>query len=127
MDHAGIFLNLLFPSRCPVCNSPSDSHAHNPFCSACWSSIERYTGASCGICGIPAPSHLTGICAECIREKPPFTKILFYGIYKDTLKESIRLLKFQGVKRLAKPLGSLLLRLPLGDYDAVVPVPLHRK
>ena len=43
------------------------------------------------------------------------------------LKESIHLLKFNGIKRIVKPLGSLLRELPTGNYDAIVPVPLHPK
>lgn len=120
-------LNLLFPSQCPICNSPSDKHDHNPFCSECWSSIKRYTGPACSICGLPAPSPVTGICGECLRKKPPFSKILCYGIYDGALKESIHLLKFHGIKRIAKPLGSLLLELRPGNYAAIVPVPLHPK
>jgi ComF family protein len=123
----GNILNLLFPSKCPICSSASDKHDYNPLCSECWSSIERYTGPACSTCGLPTPSPVTGICGECLRKKPPFSKILCYGIYDGALKESIHLLKFQGVKRLAKPLSSLLLRLPLSDYDAIVPVPLHSK
>ena len=40
----------------------------------------------------------------------------------NALKESIYLLKFQDIKRIAKPLLSLLLELPLESYDAIVPV-----
>jgi ComF family protein len=50
-----------------------------------------------------------------------------FGIYDGALKESIHLLKFNGIKRLARPLSMLLLQLPLGKYDGVVPVPLHPK
>lgn len=120
-------LNLLFPSHCPICNSPSDNHRQNPLCNECWASIERYSGPSCEICGLPTPSPYTAICGECLRKRPPYSRILYYGIYDGALKESIHLLKFQGIKRLAKPLSDLLLTLPIKEYDAVVPVPLHSK
>lgn len=58
---------------------------------------------------------------------PPFSKAFFYGIYDGTLKEAIHLLKFSGIKRLARPLGLLLAALPLPPVDAVVPVPLRKK
>jgi ComF family protein len=120
-------LNLLFPSQCPLCFSHSDNHSHNPICSKCWSTIARYEGPACSICGLPTVSIYTSICAECLAKKPPFSKINCYGIYDGALKESIHLLKFQGVKRLAKPLSELLVTQCSNDYDAVVPVPLHIK
>ena len=124
---SGFFLNLLFPARCPVCGSYADRHKYNPLCSMCWSSIQRYNGPACKVCGVPAPSSQTGTCSECLRKTPPYSKIHCYGIYDGALKASIQLLKFQGIKRLAKPLSSLLYTLELSNYDALLPVPLHSK
>lgn len=120
-------LNLLFPSKCPVCNNISESTAYNPICTECWDSIERYSGPACNICGIPTVSNYTITCESCLRTKPPFSQILYYGIYEGVLKEVIHLLKFNGIKRLSKPLGVLLYELPIPKADAVVPVPLHKK
>jgi ComF family protein len=120
-------LNLIFPSQCPVCHAVSDSHRHNPLCHSCWTSIERYEGPGCSICGLPTPSPYTGICAECLRSAPSFSKILYYGVYEGSLKESVHLLKFGGIKRLSKPLSDLLLNLPISPCDGIVPVPLHSK
>jgi ComF family protein len=118
-------LNLFFPSECPICHSQSDTHEHNPICSYCWSKIARYEGPACRVCGLPTVSEFTGICAECLSKTPPFSKISCYGIYEDALKESIHLFKFNGIKRLAKPLSSILTTLVTDNYDAIVPVPLH--
>jgi len=52
---------------------------------------------------------------------------MYFGIYEGTLRESIHLLKFGGIKRLAKPLSELLMTLPASRCDAIVPVPLHKK
>jgi len=43
------------------------------------------------------------------------------------LKEAIHLLKFSGVKRLAKPLGNFIVELVEDEFDALVAVPLHIK
>ena len=120
-------LNFLFPSRCPLCGNTSDCVLYNPLCSACWSRIEKYTGPSCGICGIPVVSPLATLCESCMKEKPPYAKIFYYGIYEGALREAVHLLKFNGISRLAKPLGRLLAELPRTRVDAVVPVPLHPK
>ena len=126
--HFGViseFLNFFFPSRCPVCNERSDDHSHNPLCFRCWSAITKYEGPACAICGLPTVSPYTKICGECLDNKPPFDKIRYFGIYEGPLKESIHLLKFQGVKRLSIPLAGLIYSLLTDKYDAIIPVPLH--
>lgn len=120
-------LNFLFPSRCPVCGGHSDYQLYNPLCTSCWRSIERYTGPACGICGIPTVSPAATLCERCMCKKPPFTRILYYGIYAGALKEAIHLLKFGKVKRLSKPLGLLLYELPLPVVDGIVPVPIQKR
>ena len=76
---------------------------------------------------MPTISPYTKICESCLKEKPPFSEILYYGIYEGALKEAIHILKFNGVKRLSNPLSRLLLELPIPRCDAIVPVPLHKK
>jgi ComF family protein len=60
-------------------------------------------------------------------ERPPFAGVITYGLYSDTLKEAINLLKFSSVKRLAKPLGMLIAKLDIPQVDMIVPVPLSIK
>lgn len=127
MKNLGNLLNLLFPSKCPVCGNRSDNHLYNPFCTKCWRGIERYSGPACSICGIPTVSSLTITCESCLKTKPPFSKVLYYGIYDGALKEAIHLLKFNGVKRLSKPLGLLLPELPIPEVNGIIPVPMHYK
>lgn len=43
------------------------------------------------------------------------------------MKEAIHLLKFNGVKRLSKPLGFMLSELPIPKVDGIIPVPLHHE
>jgi ComF family protein len=52
--------------------------------------------------------------------------VLYYGIYEGVLKEVIHLLKFNGVKRLSKPISNMLSDLPIPNADGIIPVPLHR-
>jgi ComF family protein len=52
--------------------------------------------------------------------------VLYYGIYEGVLKEVIHLLKFNGVKRLSKPLSNMLSDLPISNADGIIPVPLHK-
>jgi ComF family protein len=127
MNPISRLLNIFFPSKCPVCGNRSDNHLYNPFCTKCWGSIERYSGPACNICGIPTVSYYTLTCESCINARPPFSKVLYYGIYEGVLKEVIHLLKFNGVKRLSKPLSLMLSDLPIPKTDGIIPVPLHHK
>ncbi len=128
------FLNLLFPSKCPICGSDSDNYNYNPLCTACWSRIEKYSNPKCDICGIPLTSYYSKICGECLKERPPFSKVIYYGIYKgknidknDPLSVAIRFFKYKGIKRLSRPLSMLVSSLDIPKTNAIVPVPLHKK
>jgi len=50
-----------------------------------------------------------------------------FGLYEGVLAEAISIFKFQGIRRLARPLGRLLLDLDIPQTDAVIPVPLTSK
>lgn len=62
-----------------------------------------------------------------MKDEPPFSLVLNFGIYAGALAEAIHQMKFYGIKRLAQPLGRLLLGLEIPECDAIVPVPLSRK
>jgi ComF family protein len=53
--------------------------------------------------------------------------VLNFGLYSGALSEAIHLLKFSGLKRLAKPLGKLLTELPIPSMDGIVPVPVTNR
>jgi competence protein ComFC len=121
------FLNILYPSQCPACGNPSDTFLYSPICSSCWSRIKRFSGPSCAICALPFASEYATVCSQCMIKRPPFSKVIFFGIYDGVLAEAISQLKFHGLKRLSKPLGTLLLNCELPVIDGILPVPLSVK
>lgn len=120
-------LSGLYPSTCPVCHRPSDNLLYAPICENCWNTIQKYTGPACGICAAPLVSDYSIKCSECTAHKPGFSSVENYGLYSDTLREAIHILKFSGFKRLAKPLGRFLSELRIPEADGIVPVPLSKK
>lgn len=124
---AAALLNLLYPSSCPVCSGLSDSLSHCPICSGCWATIGRHDGPSCRVCARPLASEHAGLCGDCLREAPPFSRVITYGPYSDVLKEALHLLKFSSIKRLSRPLGMLLAGLEIPKADIIVPVPLSNR
>jgi ComF family protein len=117
-------LHYLYPSRCPVCQNSGDDLTTDPFCRNCWSDIKRYTGPACKICGVPLASEYAAVCANCLKEAPPFSRAESFGLYENALATAINLFKFHGIRRLHGPLGRLLLGFDISASDAVVPVPL---
>jgi len=73
---------------------------------------------------MPFTSEYGQVCGQCLKKAPPFSKVLNYGLYEGALSDAINHLKFYGVKRLAKPLGSLLLIFDSSGFDGIIPVPL---
>lgn len=76
---------------------------------------------------MPFTSEYAEVCWQCLKKAPPFSKVMNYGLYEGVLAAAINHLKFHGIKRLAKPLGRLLLNFDLSDLDGVVPVPMSIK
>jgi competence protein ComFC len=60
-------------------------------------------------------------------KRPPFSKVIFYGIYDGVLAEAISQMKFHGLKRLSRHLGTFLLDCEIPAVDGVLPVPLSVK
>ncbi|MEW6586791.1 MAG: ComF family protein [Nitrospirota bacterium] len=119
--------NLFFPAHCPVCGKDPDVLNLSPFCSACWSLIAPYTGPSCRVCALPLVSEHGRVCGACLKEPPPFSRTLSFGLYDGVLADAINRLKFFGHRRLSGPLGELLINLDVPQTDGVVPIPLHKK
>jgi ComF family protein len=120
-------LNIIYPSECPSCENASDVFSHSPICSSCWAQIKKYSGPSCRLCAMPFTSEYAKICSQCLQKAPPFSRVINYSLYDGVLAAAINHLKFHGLKRLAKPLGKLLLGFDLSGIDGVVPVPLTIK
>jgi ComF family protein len=73
---------------------------------------------------MPFTSEYAEICGQCLKKAPFFSRVMNYGLYEGVLSEAINRLKFYGVKRLAKPLGSLLCIFDSSGFDGIIPVPL---
>lgn len=121
------FINTIFPEVCPLCSKGADNHATAPVCSACWEKIIPVTRSMCRICGRPLRSEHAHICGDCLKDTVPFEKMQSFGIYEGTLRIVINLFKYHGIRRLARPLSEIILKMNIPNIDIVIPVPLHVK
>ncbi|MEA2088183.1 MAG: ComF family protein [Candidatus Caldatribacteriota bacterium] len=130
-------LNFVFPLDCKICEKPIRESKGYSICEDCFKTIELIEHPYCIKCGKPLIS--TGyfkqnreiICLECKRKKYSFEFSRSVGIYNKVLKKCIHLFKYYGEKKLAIPLGKLMVDYLLKNnefenkFDLIIPVPLH--
>jgi ComF family protein len=124
-------LDVLFPPRCPGCDR---DHPFR-FCSACLERVPLPAAPLCDACGLSlAPGAPATRCRGCLRRPPAFRRARACATYQATggarepLRAVLHRYKYERDVTHVAPLRELLLdRCPLraGDYDVLVPVPLH--
>ncbi len=115
---SGHVLATLFASECRLCDAPLDSDSELPVCGLCLAEAAAVPGHPlCALCGEAfepdsAAAHLllrdpsqTALCAVCSEHPRAFAKAAAHGDYEGLLRELIYLLKFEGVRSAAVPLG----------------------
>lgn len=96
-------------------------------CDTCWEQIEFLKPPWCQICGLPRWST---VCAGCRDQPPLFRKLRSVAFYEPTLREAIRLMKYEKKEIFSKHLIQCLQAhippdLSSTNYDFLLPIPLH--
>lgn len=120
-------LNLIYPSRCPICQGNSDNFETSPICKLCWSEITQIKEHCCSICSKPLPAVYMEICADCIKLMPYYSKAISYTTFEGTIREAIHLFKYSSLTRFADAIAKLMSDLPLLEADIMIPVPVTKK
>lgn len=115
------FVDLVFPPHCANCKRSGQI-----LCSTCYANILLVSPPFCKHCHTPlAPNNS---CYKCAYHLLQFNGLRIVGPYQEPLRSYIHTLKYNGNKRLARPLGTLLAqtykRTRLAA-DMIIPVPLH--
>lgn len=124
-------LDLLWPPRtqCLLCRSALGPYpAGDLICGGCWGALGECPAIPCcESCTRPlmGTGLIGGVCQDCARGSP-FGRVYSLGFHDGALREAIHHLKFGGREDLGALLGSRLGEGITGDFDCVVPVPLHR-
>ncbi len=130
-------LNLVYPDQCFICSIPIARRHDCGVCSGCWNkALELKIGPPrCSSCGLPFQNFQESseyLCGNCLLQTPPYSGARSFGYYTAELSSLVRGLKFQGRRNLVGLLGPLLARTffdnwERGEFDLLVPVPLHPK
>jgi ComF family protein len=131
-------LHLIFPTPCEACGAPLDAARVSAFCGACWRALERMPAEGCARCGWPFPGSggaagaAAPLCQRCRETEDSFEVARALLRYRDEgiARAAILAAKHGGRTGLLRRLAALLAeeapaRLPLEDWDGLVPVPLH--
>jgi ComF family protein len=125
-------LNWLLPPTCVLCGDPSQQNID--LCAPCQHDLPQL-GASCARCALPLPATSSSdiICGECLRQPPPFDRILAIWRYQSPVDRLITMLKFNHQLVYARLLGELLAEQLQRYYqnhvlpECIIPVPLHKQ
>jgi ComF family protein len=130
--------NILWPQFCRQCAALLLLEDNGYFCPDCWERSPLIRRPFCNCCGRPH-AEMRGFgqsanypCAECREKRYPHVDRIFGAArYEAAIADAIKLLKFHGKTRLARPLAERMadfaaLEMECDSYDWLVPVPLHR-
>jgi len=126
--------DILFPPKCPACETVLTHDREYPFCPECLSTISFTASPLCTSCGLPfteteGANHL---CEDCILSKPPFSIARSLGKYESALLDTIHLFKYHGKISVGEDLGRMMAKacydsIEIENYSLIIPVPLHPK
>ena len=141
-------LRIVLPSWCAACGRELAWDARVASCCAsCWNAMRKIELAQCRSCALPLPGYqvdqLSGyqvppdhlptrqpdnqLCIACLENPLPLAWCEAWGEYRDGLEAVIHAFKFERHEFLDRPLTELMAAtLRDRDFDAVVPVPMHR-
>ncbi|MEO6965818.1 MAG: ComF family protein [Acidobacteriaceae bacterium] len=131
----------VFPSNCRLCTQPLLHLSNAPICADCLRDLPEQDSTNlCAVCGellgwggsrfAASTMDAQSLCHLCERARPPFQLAVAHGVYQDTLRGLIHLLKYERISTIAEPLGELLAATIARQEDlppslTVVAVPLH--
>ena len=123
---------IVLHAACVACEGELPWRARKASCcAACWSSLPRLPATRCRYCAAPwSGSDPDFVCGSCLVTPSPVDWTEAWGSYRTSLESVLHAFKFKRHDFFAAPLAELLEtcireRGDL-DFDAVVPVPMHR-
>lgn len=126
----GIFLDLFFPPRCPVCDEVLKKG--EKICRKCKNELKWVGEPRCFQCGKPLLEEEQEYCSDCIKHRFHYTRGYALWVYEGAARRSVAAFKYKGRQEYASFYGEEFMRvygreLKRLSFDTVVPVPVHRE
>ena len=126
-----LFLDVLFPPRCPVCETillPDEKLV----CRRCAAKLPFVKEPYCMYCGKPLMRREKELCADCERHTHPFDEGRAVFLYEKGIRLSVNRLKFMNRREYIPFYGECLFARflemqPSWRAQVLVPVPMHPK
>ncbi|PIE37324.1 MAG: phosphoribosyltransferase [Gammaproteobacteria bacterium] len=118
----------LYPPHCLLCEQPADNRRCPYLCNTCLQSLPRNHPA-CPRCALPLQQPQAPLCGACLQRAPIWTSAHALWRYEAQAQWLIQHYKYANAYYLdtclATLLGDYAQRQLQGQFDAVVPVPMH--
>jgi len=127
-------MDLLFPRHCEICVKSMNHKNQTYLCEICFNKIRFISSTACRGCAkvFPGafPSIENWICPGCLRAKRFYEACYAVSYYEGPIKELLQTFKFARAEYLAGTLREIFLKgmigkVDWGNFDFVVPIPLH--
>ena len=117
---------IVLHAPCVVCDRELPWRDRKASCCAeCWATLPRIMSAKCTSCAMPLAG--APLCIACFEDPLPVQWTEAWGHYRTSLERLLHAFKFARHDFLDVPLAGLLATvLRDRDFDAVVPIPMHR-
>ncbi len=124
--------SVFFPDQCRLCREPLQEYTPAPVCRVCLEAIHPLPAPAglCRCCGLPLDASIGGQCRDCANGEYGFAQARSYGAYDGALREIIHLLKYAGMRPLARPLAGHMAAVAVSngwtasEFAGIVAVPL---
>lgn len=125
-------LNLIYPHRCPFCETILPINAELAVCNECKHTLPYICEPRCNICSKPVVSDMMDYCFDCSKNNHSFIKGWALWLYNETVKKSIQRYKFFNKKSYGEIYANEVVKRFKGeiqemDIDLIIPVPLYVK
>jgi ComF family protein len=123
---------MVLHAPCVACGGELPWRARTASCCAsCWASLPAIPAAKCRFCALPwSGDDPDFVCGPCLKDPLPVDWTEAWGCYQGSLERVLHAFKFKRHDFFADPLAELVERMLRTrgdlDFDAVVPVPMHR-
>ena len=123
-------IKLIFPPKCVLCEKIVEQD--NTLCEKCWEKIKFIKEPFCDKCSSPLEYKVSDkvICANCIKNKPPYIKLRSAVVYNSFSSKIIFRFKFYDKIYLKKFMAKTMIQSAsdiIDKIDVIISVPLHKK